>query len=487
VPRIGAADLLVVPVFSGRRPGPGAELVDGAMDGGLAAFMEEAGFDGAAGEYLAVPTSGRLPVRAAILLGLGTSDAVSPDALRRAGAALARRSSRAGTVVTTLLDAAAPGVDPVVAVQALAEGIVLGAYRFTRYRSGATPSALKRVKVVHRASAGLRAALARGVRVGEAVCFARDLVNEPAAAKAPDDLARTARRIARQSGLKVQVLSGEQLVRERMGGVLGVGGGSDRPPRFVRLEWSPPRARATLALVGKGVVFDSGGLSLKTASGMETMKTDMSGAAAVLAAMSVCRDLGVKIRVVAYVPLVENMPSGRAMRPGDVLTMRNGTTVEVLNTDAEGRLILADALAYAVDEEPDAIVDLATLTGAVTMALGERIAGLMGTNDRWTTAVAEAAARSGERVWTLPLPDDYRRVLDSEVADLRNIATGGGAGTITAGLFLREFAGAVPWAHLDIAGTARASADDGEIAKGGTGFGVRLLVELARTFEAPSR
>jgi leucyl aminopeptidase len=234
-------------------------------------------------------------------------------------------------------------------------------------------------------------------------------------------------------------------------------------------------------------VFDSGGLSLKTAGGMETMKTDMSGAAAVIAAMSALGDLGVKTRVVGYVPLVENMPSGDAMRPGDVLEMRNGKTVEVLNTDAEGRLILADALSLADEEAPDAIIDLATLTGAVVTALGEKVAGLMGSNDAWIEQVQDAADRAGERLWHLPLPEEYRRNLDSEIADLRNISTGGGAGTLTAGLFLQEFTGNRPWAHLDIAGTARASSDDGEISRGGTGFGVRTLVELARNFKPPKR
>jgi len=232
-------------------------------------------------------------------------------------------------------------------------------------------------------------------------------------------------------------------------------------------------------------VFDSGGLSLKTAGGMEAMKTDMSGAAAVIAAMSTLRDLGVKARVVGYVPLVENMPSGTAMRPGDVLTMRNGKTVEVLNTDAEGRLILADALALAAEEGADAVVDVATLTGAVVVALGDKIAGLMGSNEAWIEQVEGAAERADERVWHLPLPDDYRRNLDSDVADLRNVTASGGGGSLTAGLFLREFTGDAPWAHLDIAGAARASADDGEVAKGGTGFGVRTLVELAATFKKP--
>jgi leucyl aminopeptidase len=270
-----------------------------------------------------------------------------------------------------------------------------------------------------------------------------------------------------------------------MGGLLGVGAGSERPPRFLRLAYEPRGAKVTLALVGKGVVFDSGGLSIKTAGGMETMKTDMSGAAAVIAAMSALRDLDVNTRVLGYVPLVENMPSGNAMRPGDVLRMRNGKTVEVLNTDAEGRLILADALSLASEEKPDAIIDIATLTGAVTVALGEKIAGLMGTDDGWSEQVRAAADRVGERAWPLPLPDDYRKLLDSEVADLRNIGTGGGAGSITAGLFLREFVDGAPWVHLDVAGTARAGADDGYVSRGGTGYGVRTFIELASTFKKP--
>jgi leucyl aminopeptidase len=238
--------------------------------------------------------------------------------------------------------------------------------------------------------------------------------------------------------------------------------------------------------VGKGVVFDSGGLSIKTASGMETMKTDMSGAAAVAATMSVLTDLGVKSKVVAYMPLVENMPSGHAIRPGDVLKMRNGKTVEVLNTDAEGRLILADALALAGEAKPDAVIDLATLTGACVVALGEKIAGLMGSDDSWIDQVRKAADRAGESVWPLPLPPEYRKLLDSEVADVKNVSGGGYGGALTAGLFLKEFTDGVPWAHLDIAGPARANSDDGYVVKGGTGFGVSTLVELVSNFTKPT-
>jgi len=481
------ADLFVVPVFSGARLGPGARLVDEAIGGTLAEFMRETDFDGSRGEVLAVPTGGRLGARAALLLGVGDEETFDAAALRRAGAVLARRASSVAAVATTLVDAAGPEIDRGAAAQAFAEGVCLGSYQFLRYKSAASASRLERVFVIGRAGAKVRAGLARGARIAEAVAWARDLINEPAAAKSPAEVADLAKAVARASGLKAKVFAGDQLGRERMGGVLGVGKGSDRPPRFLRLEYAPPHPRGTLALVGKGVVFDSGGLSLKTAGGMETMKTDMSGAAAVIAAMSTLRELAVKARVIGYVPLVENMPSGAAMRPGDVLTMRNGKTVEVLNTDAEGRLILADALSLASEEGADAIIDLATLTGAVTTALGDKIAGLMGTNDGWVAQVRAAAERSGERVWHLPLPEEYRRNLDSDIADLRNISSGGGAGTLTAGLFLKEFAGSAPWAHLDIAGTARSSLEDGETSKGGTGFGVRLLVELASTFRKPSR
>jgi leucyl aminopeptidase len=470
------ADLYVVPVFSGAKLGPGAQLVDDAIGGTLADFMRETDFDGKRGEVLAVPTGGRV----------GDEASFDAAAVRRAGAVLARRSSRVASVATTLLDAVGPDVDPALAAQAFAEGVCLGRYQFLRYKSEGKASQLQRILVIAASNAKVRAGLARGARIAEAVAWARDLINEPAAAKSPADVADLAKVVARASGLKVKVLAGEQLVRARMGGVLGVGNGSERPPRFLRLEYVPANAKTTLALVGKGVVFDSGGLSLKTAGGMETMKTDMSGAAAVIAAMSTLRDLNVKARVIGYVPLVENMPSGAAMRPGDVLTMRNGKTVEVLNTDAEGRLILADALSLASEEGADAIVDLATLTGAVVVALGDKVAGLMGSDDGWVAQVSAAADRAGERVWHLPLPEEYRRNLDSEIADLRNISSAGGAGTLTAGLFLKEFAGDAPWAHLDIAGTARSTADDAETSKGGTGYGVRTLVELATTFTKPA-
>jgi leucyl aminopeptidase len=301
----------------------------------------------------------------------------------------------------------------------------------------------------------------------------------------PVRLAEIAAEIAGRVGLQIDVWDETTIVNERCGGLAGVAQGSTQPPRLLQLTYEPERgARHTLALVGKGITFDSGGLSLKPADGMESMKTDMSGAAAVLAAMSVLPAMGAKTRVVAYIPATENMPSGSAVKPGDVLKFRNGKTAEVLNTDAEGRLVLADGLSLAAEGGVDAIIDVATLTGACIVALGPKVAGLMGNDDEWIAQVREAAARAGERVWPLPLPDDYRRMIDSEVADMKN--TGGRyGGAITAGLFLKEFVGDVPWAHLDIAGPARADADDGYTPKGGTGVAVRTLVEAVVGFARP--
>jgi leucyl aminopeptidase len=480
-----AVELLAVPIGKGATFGPGAEAVDDALGGGLAAFLAEAGFEGKLGETLAVPTGGRLRAKAAVLVGVGDPAELTVDGLRRAAAAVARRASKAASVGTTLATVASE-LDAAEAAQAIAEGFVLGAYQYLDYKGDATATKLKKVTViVAEAGAAVRAAVNRGATVGDAVTWARDMVNTPAKEKSPADMVTAARRLLRGRGVTVQVLDVKQLEAQRMGGVLGVGQGSEQSPRFLKMTYAPSGARGkALALVGKGVVFDSGGLSLKTAGGMETMKTDMSGGAAVIAAMSTLADLGVKSRVTGYVPLVENMPSGTAIRPGDVLKIRNGKTVEVLNTDAEGRLILADALSLASEDNPAAVIDLATLTGACMVALGDKIAGLMGNDDGWVSQVRAAADRAGEPVWPLPLPREYRKQLESEVADMKNIG-GSYGGALTAGLFLQEFVDGAPWVHLDIAGPARANADDGYLTKGGTGFGVRTLVELARTYEAP--
>jgi leucyl aminopeptidase len=456
--------------------------VDGAVD---RAYLVSQGFEAKPGEVRTLPGANGGVVT---VVGLGARAEATAATYRRAGATLARAWSRQRSAATTLLDDLPDGVDAADAAQALAEGLLLGAYRFTAYKADPKPSVLSRVAVT---GGGRRVATAleRGRVVAGAVCVARDLVNEPGGTLTPVVFAERAAALCESSGVGLRILDEKAIRKERLGGLLGVNRGSEQPPRFLELTWVPEGARATLALVGKGVTFDSGGLSLKAGDAMVGMKGDMGGAAAVLAAMSVAPSVAPRTAARGYLPLTDNMTGGDATRVGDVLRIRNGKTVEVLNTDAEGRLILADALSVASEAKPDAIVDLATLTGACMIALGERTAGLMGNHRGLVDQVRAAADRAGEDVWPLPLPDHLRSTLDSEVADLRNIATTRYGGALVAGVFLREFvADGVPWAHLDIAGPSDSSDDDGgERRKGATGFGVRTLVELLATFRKPRR
>jgi leucyl aminopeptidase len=469
------ADVLGVPVFAGEQRAPGSGLD--------AAFLAKRSFEGKPGETVVMPGDNGSTL---IAVGMGERRKVDADAIRRGAACLVRAAWRNRTVATTLLDAAPEGLDRARAAQAIAEGASLAAYRFTRYKNDPKACEIEAVTVVGNGGARVQGGLDRGAAVAAAVVRARDLVNEPSAAVTPVSLAKLAEQIAAEAGLAVDIIDEKRAAKEGLGGLAGVGQGSTNPPRLIRLEYVPDGARATVAIVGKGITFDSGGLSLKPADSMETMKCDMSGAAAVLQTMSLMPVLKPKVRVLAYAAAAENMPDGRAIRPGDVLTIRNGKTVEVLNTDAEGRLVLADALSLAVEAGADAIIDLATLTGACMIALGKKVAGLMGNNDGLVDQVRDAAERAGEAVWHLPLPEIYRKDIDSDVADIKNTA-GRYGGTLTAGLFLREFVGDVPWAHLDIAGPAFVDGDDGYIAKGGTGIGVRTLAELLTTFKKPRR
>ncbi len=463
----------------------GLDAEPGGLDWGL---LRGLGFEGKAGQVQLVAGPNGRPVA---VVGMGPAADVTPAVIRRSSAALARVVRRHRWLASSLLDAVADDGDLAAAAHAHAEGILLGAYGYDVYKSDPEPNSLRKLSVVG-SGREARDALKLGAAVAEAVCFARDLVNEPGGSLTPEKLAAAARALASGddgtdgAALEIQVWEREEIVEAGLGGLLGVNRGSTQPPRFVEITWRPPTAtEGFLALVGKGITFDSGGLSIKPATGMETMKIDMSGAAAVLGAMRVVKVLAPPIRVTGYIPITDNMLGGDATRPGDILTIRNGKTVEVLNTDAEGRLILADALSLASEARPDAIVDLATLTGACVVALGTKVAGLMGNDDGWLDSVQAAADRSGERVWRLPMPEDYRKELDSPVADLKNIGNRWG-GTLTAALFLREFvADGIPWAHLDIAGPAWTDSVDGEAAKGGTGFGVRLLVDLVRNFAPP--
>ena len=451
-------------------------------------YLAARGFKGRVGQTLAVP--GRDGGPATLVVGLGPSGELGPNVVRRAGGAIARAARRDQVVAVRLLDAVAEPARRPAAAAALAEGIVGGCYRFTTYKSAleADAVALERVVVVGGGGQRLRDQLALGARIADGVALARDLVNTPGGDLTPEKLADAAIEIAEREGFDVSVLAHEGIVDAGLGGLLGVNRGSTQPARFIQITYTAPGARGSLALVGKGITFDSGGLSIKTAVGMTTMKDDMGGAAAILGALSVVKAVNPKVEIRAYIPATDNMTGGDATRVGDVLRIRNGKTVEVLNTDAEGRLVLADGLSMASEAKPDAIVDLATLTGAVEVALGKSVAGLMANHPGWGEQVAEAGDRVGERTWTLPLIEEYRSHLDSEVADLRNIGRPMQAGTIIAGLFLREFvADGIPWAHLDIAGTAWSDNDDLDLSKGGTGWGVRLLVELARSFRRPAR
>jgi leucyl aminopeptidase len=468
------AEVVGIPVFAGRRVAAAADV---ELD---MAFLERRGFDGRLGEAQALLVDDGTTV---IALGLGEADSVTTDTVRRAAAVFVRATGKAVTAALVL----PTGTDGVDAGQAAAEGAKLATYRYTAFKADQSASSLGQLTVVGPGGARLQTAVDRGARVADAVALARDLANEPAGSLTPSKLADVAVDVAGQSGLDVTVLDEVAIANERLGGLLGVSSGSEQPPRLVELVYEPPgRSRGTVVLVGKGITFDSGGLSIKSADGMMTMKTDMSGAADVIAAMSVLAALGCKTKVVGIAPITENMPGGAAIKPGDVLRARNGKTMEVLNTDAEGRLVLADGLSLASEAEPDAIVDIATLTGAASVALGKKIAPVMGNHDGLLDQVHAAAERAGERFWTLPLPDDYRKDIDSEVADMKNIGKGG-AGTIIAGLFLREFVDGVPWAHLDVAATSRADEDDGYVRKGSTGFGVRTLIELVMSFEKPKR
>ncbi|HEX2699787.1 MAG TPA: leucyl aminopeptidase [Acidimicrobiales bacterium] len=473
---------LVVPVFAGLKSPRGAGPWPSGLDPSALAAL---GFEAEIGQVQSLVAADG---HAIVAVGMGEPDEVTTDSLRRAAACAVRTAWRADALALSLLDAVPAGVDRAAAAQAMVEGAALAAYRFTTYRSSPKACHISTIAVVTSDAAAVEQAVAWGAEVARAVCLARDLVNEPAGALTPARLADRAAAEAARVGMACGILDEAAIVQNRMGGLLGVARGSAEPPRFVELTYEPPGVDgdvATVVLVGKGITFDSGGLSLKTADGMMTMKTDMSGAAAVLAAMSVLPSLAPPVRVVGLLPITENMPGDRATKPGDILETRNGTTVEVLNTDAEGRLVLADALAYGVERSPAAIVDVATLTGAQVVALGRKVSGLMGTDDDLLAQIRAAGDRAGEPVWPLPLTSDYRSHLDSDVADLKNIGKAGEAGSVVAGLFLREFVGEVPWAHLDIAGPARAGDDDGFLAKGGTGVGVRTLIELVRTFRVP--
>lgn len=471
------AGIVCIPVFADRLTDPLPGLA-GFAD--VAGFVAACGFTAEPGETLAFPglASGRSR-QPRLVFGVGASDALDAAVLRRAAAAVARATSRYRHVALQL-----PAPGDRYTVGAAVEGFRLGGYRFTRYRTEAQPTQTERLDVIAAPADAADAThatdtLRRAGRVADAVELARDLGNEPGGILTPMAFADRMVDVAAGRGLSCTVWDERRIADERLGGLLGVSRGSTQPPRLVIVTHEPSRPVGAVALVGKGVTFDAGGLSLKPNKMMLPMKIDMAGAAAVFAAMTALPGLGCPARVDGYLPLTDNMPGGDATRLGDVLRIRNGTTVEVRNADAEGRLMLADALALAAESGPDAIVDVATLTGALSMAVGSRFAGLAGSHTGWTEQVGAAAARAGEPVWPLPIDDADRKELRSKIADLVNVNGRPNGQSSLAALFLRQFVPAgIPWAHLDINGPAFSDEDDGELTAGATGFGVRTLLEL---------
>ena len=470
--------------------GAGAEEVEARFGVSVADELAHLKAKGEVGEVHEVPVSAEGdPAEVLLLAGLGDG---SPRSLRRAGAALARRARGRRSIVLPL-DAETDQEG----LRAVVEGLVLGSYRFTRRTEPKGPAPLEAATLVLASPQARQAELDRAVATAAAVCLARDLANNPSDEKDPAWLAERARGIAAGAGLGVRVWDEAALAAEGFNGILAVGAGSSRPPRLIQVDYAPDAGAGAgrrrvphVVLVGKGITFDSGGLSLKPREAMVPMKTDMAGGGAVLAVLGALPRLGVPVRVTGLVAAAENLPSGSASRPGDVITHYGGTTVEVFNTDAEGRLVLADALAYAdAHLDPDVLVDLATLTGAATLGLGRRHAALYTADDELAAALCAAGEESGDRLWRMPLVEDYRAALDSSVADLSHISRDASisGGSITAALFLREFVGRRRWAHLDIAGPARAEADEHEITKGATGFGVRVLLRWLSSYGARPR
>jgi leucyl aminopeptidase len=494
------ADAVVVGVAKGAKGpviAPGAEAVDKAFGGKLATVLETLGATGAEGEVTKLPAASGLKAPVVLAVGLGEApakgDGFGAEALRRAAGAAARAlaGSQKGAFALPVEDAADAA--------AVAEGALLGAYVYdksngakdgkgkdskdskdSKDKKNNGPLAEVTLLGAKPRDKAYKAAAERATALIAEVNRARDLINTPPNLLDPASFAAAAVTAAKEHGLKTEVLDEKALAKGGYGGILGVGQGSDAPPRLVRIAYTHPKAAKTLALVGKGITYDSGGISLKPAGHNETMKCDMSGAAAVFAAVVAAAKLGLRVNITGWLALAENMPSGSAVRPGDVLSMYSGKTVEVLNTDAEGRLVLADVLARACEEKPDAIVDVATLTGAMVAALGNRTFGIMSNDDAFRTALHEIADEAGEASWPMPLPADLRKGIDSPVADLANIGERMGGGLV-AGIFLKEFVeDGIAWGHLDIAGPAfNESGPFGYTPKGGTGSAVRTLVRLA--------
>ena len=480
------ADVIVVNLFEGvTSPGGATGAVDRALGGTISELISLGDIRGKSGEFTLVHSFGKIPSPRVLVAGLGKADEFDIDAVRNLSANMVRRARRPGVsrIATIVHGAGIGGLDPDACAQAVAEGAVLGDYRFDLYKKEDPDRAVIESLTVVEFDAGnaasFEAAAAKGAALGEATNFTRDLANEPGNRLNPTDLARRATEMAEAAGLEHSVMEQAEMETKGMGSLLSVAQGSIQPPKLIRISYHGREGEGyDIALVGKGITFDTGGISIKPAANMDAMKGDMTGAASVVGAMQAIAILKPSTRVLAIAPCTENMPGGAATKPGDVVTAMNGTTIEVLNTDAEGRLVLADAVCYARELGARRIVDVATLTGAISVALGDSCYGVFSNDDELADQVATAAAAAGEQTWRMPMFKEYGEQIKGSVAEIKN--TGGrNAGSITAAKFIEAFVDDVPWAHLDIAGVDVMSKNNGWISKGASGYSVRTLVNLA--------
>lgn len=460
------------------------QSVDQKLGGQLNTLRKSGEFSGKPNNTALLHIDGKLPAKRVLLVGLGTRETVTLERIRQAMGTAAKRTrtAKAKGIVCVMPDVP-KGAGPVDDVaQAMVEGLVLGEYQFNEYRTERTDDdhSLQSCTLLITSNSPLdevKDGAKRGQILGEATCFVRDLCNHPANVMTPSRVVTEAKKIAREAKVRIKVLDRKHQEKLRMGGLLGVSRGSIEPPQFIILEYmGGPRTQKPIVFVGKTVTFDSGGISLKPSENMEQMKADMTGGAEVLATIRAASRLRLPVNAIGLLPVTENMPGGRATKPGDILTMLSGKTVEVQNTDAEGRLILADGLAYASRLKPACVIDVATLTGAAVVALGQFAIGMLGNDDTLKAELRKAGEHAGERVWEMPLWDEYFEQLKSEVADMRNIG-GRGGGMITAAMFLSKFVGDFPWVHLDIASTDWGTTERPYIPKGPTGIGTRLLIQ----------
>lgn len=478
------AKAVVVNLFEGvTHPGGATGAMDRALGGGISQLIAEGEIKGKKEEVTLIHTLGRIPSPRVLVAGLGKSDKFTADVIRNITAVALRRARAAGaaSVATILHGAGIAGLDPEECARAIAEGAIMGTYRFRRYKhvDEENDKEIETLHIVEHDAAKLEAVrrgVERGTILGQAACHTRDMANEPANALPPSVFAERAEALATDAGLECEVLHEAHLRELGMGALLGVGAGSANPPRFIIIKYrGRPDSERAVGLIGKGITFDSGGISIKPSAGMEAMKGDMSGGAAIISAMWALGKLRPPINVTALVPAAENMPSGSATRPGDIVRAMNGKTIEVINTDAEGRLILADAICYARREKLSPIIDVATLTGAMQIALGPGATGFMATDDFLADVIKRAGEKAGELMWRFPLIDDYAEGMKSHVADIKNTGPRNG-GAINAAKFLHFFVEDTPWVHIDMAGTDDVEKDKGIFVKGSTGIPTRTLV-----------